>query len=236
MERYPMPSKLSQLFNLARDISKLPVARLEFRLDMNPDDVRQMHAHFTKPHPKYKVFQNKSLGAALVDLKRHASRDAYMESVKGRNSAEQHARKARSRGYVLVEIDKNDFVDDLYEINTSLDSRQGRPMDGAYRQKQTRFHPEKNYKYFGVLNSAGKLTAYSDVGFYGNFVAFNRLLGLRNNDGAMHLMVTEIICQMIESRAYGYLMYDTFFGASPGLKAFKTMLGFEPYRAKYSLQ
>jgi hypothetical protein len=231
-----MPSKLSQLFKLAIDIRKLPVARLESRLDMNPEDVLRMHAHFTKPHPKYKIFQNKSLGAALVDLKRHASPDHYMDSIKGRNSAEHHARKARSRGYVVAEIDKNDFVDELYEINTSLDSRQGRPMDEAYRQKQARFEPEKNYKYFGVLNPAGKLTAYGDVGFYGNFVAFNRLLGLRNNDGAMHLMVTEIICQMIESRTYGYLMYDTFFGASPGLRTFKTMLGFEPYRAKYSLQ
>jgi hypothetical protein len=231
-----MPNKLSQLFNLALDISKLPVARLEFRLDLNPVDVRRMHAYFTKPHPKYKIFPHKSLGAALVDLKRFAGPEDYMASVKGRNSAEHHARKARSRGYVVVEIDKNDFVEDLYEINTSLDSRQGRPMPEAYRQKQTLFHPEKNYKYFGVLNSAGKLAAYSDVGFYGNFVAFNRLLGLRNNDGAMHLMVTEIICQVIECNAYGYLMYDTFFGASPGLKTFKTMLGFEPYRAKYSLQ
>lgn len=231
-----MTSKLSQLFNLALDISKLPVARLEFRLDLNPDSVRRMHAHFTKPHPRYKIFQNKSLGAALVDLKRFADPDEYMANMKGRNSAGSYARKARSRGYSVVEIDRNVFVEDIHEINTSLDQRQGRPMADAYRQKQTHFSPEKNYKYFGVLNSAGKLTAYSDIGFFGNFVAFDRLLGLRNNDGAMHLMVTEIICRMIESHVYGYLMYDTFFGASPGLRTFKTMLGFEPYRAKYSLQ
>jgi hypothetical protein len=231
-----MTSKLSQLFNLALDISKLPVARLEFRLDLNPDAVRRMHDHFTKPHPRYKIFQNKSLGAALVDLKRFADTEAYMQNVKGRNSAGYHARKARSRGYTIIEIDKNDFVEDIHEINTSLDQRQGRPMDEAYRQKQMRFAPERNYKYFGVLNAAGRLTAYSDVGFFGNFVAFDRLLGLRNNDGAMHLMVTEIICRTIESHAYSYLMYDTFFGASPGLRTFKTMLGFEPYRAKYSLQ
>jgi hypothetical protein len=231
-----MPNKLSQLFNLARDISTLPVARLDFRLDLNPDDVRRMHAYFTKPHPKYKIFQNKSLGAALVDLTRFTGPDAYLQSVKGRNSADHHAKRARSRGYVVVEIDKNDFVEDLYAINTSLDARQGRPMPEAYREKQTRFHAEKNYQYFGVLNRDGTLAAYSDVGFYGNFVAFNRLLGLRNNDGAMHLMMTEIICKMIDRRAYSYLMYDTFFGASPGLRTFKTMLGFEPYRAKYSLQ
>lgn len=231
-----MTSKLSQLFNLALDISRLPVAHLEFRLDLNPDAVRRMHAHFTKPHPTYKIFQNKSLGAALVDLKRFAGPDEYMANVKGRNSAGYYARKARSRGYEVVEIDKNHFLEDIHAINTSLDQRQGRPMPDAYRQKQTQFRLEKNYKYFGVLNGAGKLAAYSDVGLFGNFVAFDRLLGLRNNDGAMHLMVTEIICRMIDGRAYGYLMYDTFFGASPGLRTFKTMLGFEPYRAKYSLQ
>jgi hypothetical protein len=231
-----MSSKLSQLLNLALDIGKLPVAHLEFRLDMNPDDVRRMHAHFTKRHPKFRIVQNKSLGAALVELKRYGSRDQYLDSIKGRNAGEHHARKARTRGYVVVEIDRNDFIDELYEINTSLDSRQGRPMDDAYREKITHYSPEKNYKYFGVLNPSGKLMAYSNLGFYGNFVAFDRLLGLRNNDGVMHLMVTEIVGQLIESRAYAYLMYDTYFGAGPGLQAFKRMLGFEPYRAKYSLQ
>jgi hypothetical protein len=231
-----MPSKLSQLLNLAIDIGRLPVAHLEFRLDLNPDEVRRMHAHFTRRHPKLKIVQNKSLGAALVDLKRYGSRDQYLDSIKGRNSGEHHARKARSRGYVVAEIDRNDFVDELHEINTSLDSRQGRPMDAAYREKVTHYSPERNYKYYGVLNPDGKLMAYSNLGFYGNFVAFDRLLGLRNNDGVMHLMVTEIVGQLIESRTYAYLMYDTYFGASPGLQAFKKMLGFEPYRAKYSLQ
>ena len=232
-----MPSKLSRLFDLAIDIAKLPVANLEFRLDMNPDDVKRMHAHCTKPHPRYKVFQNKALGAALVDLKGFGDRDAYMGNIKGgRNSAEHYAKKAKSRGYVVVEIDRNEFVDDIYEINTSLDSRQGRPMDDIYRQKVTQYPREKNYRYFGVLNSTGKLMAYSNLGTYGNFVAFDQLLGVRNNDGMMHLMLAEIISQMIETRSYSYLMYDTYFGASPGLQLFKKMLGFEPYRVKYSIQ
>jgi hypothetical protein len=232
-----MSSKLSQLLNLAIDVSKLPVAHLEFRLADNPDEVRRMHAHFTKPHPKLRIIQNKSLGAALIDLQRYGSHADYLESIKdGRNSGEYFAKKARSRGYVVTEIDRNDFIDELYEINTSLDSRQGRPMEESYRRKETAYPKEKNYKYFGVLNAAGKLMAYSNVGFYGNFVAFDRLLGLRNNDGVMHLMVTEIAGQLIETRSYEYLMYDTYFGASPGLKTFKKMLGFEPYRAKYSIQ
>lgn len=232
-----MSSKLSRLFDLAIDIAKLPVASLEFHLEMNPDDVRRMHAHCTKQHPRYKVFQNKSLGAALVDLKRYGNRDEYMGNIKGgRNSAEHYAKKATARGYVLVEIDRNDFVDDIHAINTSLDSRQGRPMDDNYLKKTTEYPSEKNYTYFGVLNSAGKLMAYSNLGSYGNFVAFDQLLGVRNNDGMMHLMLAEIISRMIESKRYSYLMYDTYFGASPGLQLFKKMLGFEPYRVKYSIQ
>jgi hypothetical protein len=231
-----MLHKLPQLFELARSISRLPVARLEFRLAINPDDVGKMHRYFTRPHPKYLIFQNKSLGAALVDLARFSTRDEYMAAIKGANSADKQAAKAKRKGYRVVEIERNDFIDDIHEINNSVEIRQGRPMDPSYREKTLVYPIDKNYKYFGVLNSEGKLMAYGDLGFYGNFFAFNRVLGVRNNDGMMHLMVTEIICQLIESRNSRYLMYDTYFGASPGLRTFKTMLGFEPYRAKYSLQ
>lgn len=230
-----MPNKLSRLFELVVSIARLPIARLEFHLAINPDDVGKMHRHFTRRHPRYVVFQNKSLGAALVDLNKYATREAYMASVKGRNSAEHHARKAKGKGYLVVEIDRNRFIDEIHAINTSVEVRQGRTMDQAYCEKIPHFNHDKNFKYYGVLNAAGKLVAYGDLGLYGNFVAFNRVIGLRNNDGIMHLMVTEIIGRMIEDRQVRYIMYDTCFGASAGLLAFKKMLGFEPYRAKYSL-
>lgn len=231
-----MPNKLSQLFELGVTIAKLPVARLEFRLHLNPDNVDMMHRYFTMRHPRYKVFQNKALGAALVDLTRYGSCEEYLDSIKGRNSGGHHARKARNKGYRVAEIDRNDYVDEIYEINTSLGVRQGRPMDRAYQEKVTHYPREKNYMHYGVFNASGKLMAYGDLGRYGNFVAFNRLLGVRNNDGAMHLMVTEIVSRLIDERSCRYLMYDTYFGAGQGLKMFKTMLGFQPYRAKYSIQ
>jgi hypothetical protein len=231
-----MLNKLSQLFDQAAAIARLPVVRLQFQLDLNPEDVKKNYRYFTKPHPKYKIFQNKSVGAALVDLERFRNRDEYMETVKGRNSAARHARKARAKGYVVREIDRNDFIDDIHHINTSVETRQGLPMDPDYLDKKTSYPREANFRYFGVLNSDGRLTAYGDLGFYGDFASFRRLIGMRNNDGMMHLMVTEIICQLIEGGRYRYLMYDTYFGASPGLKSFKEMLGFQPYRAKYSIK
>ena len=108
-------------------------------------------------------------------------------------------------------------------------------MDAMYREKVTHFTDQKNYTYIGVLNSAGKLVSYMNLGHYGNFAAIDRLIGLRNNDGVMHMLVTEIVSRMIEERKVRYLMYDTCFGAKPGLLQFKTMLGFTPYRAKFAI-
>lgn len=231
-----MPNKLSGLIELGVTIAKLPVARLEFCLQLNPDDVDKMHRYFTMRHPRYKVFQNKALGAALVDLTRYTTCQEYLDSIKGRNSGGHHAHKARTKGYRVAEIDRNDHVDEIHEINTSVEVRQGRPMDRAYQDKVTHYARARNHMHYGVFNSAGKLTAYGDLGRYGNFVAFNRLLGVRNNDGAMHLMITEIVSRLIDERSCRYLMYDTYFGAGQGLRMFKTMLGFQPYRAKYSIQ
>jgi hypothetical protein len=231
-----MLNKLSRLFDLVIAISKLPVARLGFRREIDPDNVAKFYKYFTSRHPRYKIFQNKELGAALVDLAKFQNRAEYMQTITGRNSAEHHARRARAKGYRVVEIDKNDYVDAIHAINTSVEVRQGRPMDATYREKQQHYSTDKNFTYYGVVNAAGKLTGYADVGFFGDFAAFNRVIGMRNNDGAMHLLMVEIVSQMIEYRTVNYLMYDTYFGASPGLQTFKKMLGFEPYRAKYSIQ
>ena len=236
MELFKMPEKILRLAELVIDIAKLPVARLQFYLKLNPLEVDKMHRYFTMRHPRYKIFQNKSLGAALIDLAHHRGREAYINSIKGKNSGEQHARKALSRGYSVVEIDRNNYIDDIYQVNTSLSVRQGRPIDAIYREKVNHYTQQKNYRYYGLLNNEGNLVAYGDVGHYGNFSAFNRIIGIRNNDGIMHLLVSEIVCQMIERNECRYMMYDTYFGASPGLRAFKTMLGFQPYRAKYSIK
>lgn len=235
MEVSEMTHKLSQIIERIIQIAKLPVVHLQFCLDLNPEDVETNFRNFTRPHPKYKIFQNKSIGAALLDLSQFKTRDEYLQTVKGHNSAGHHAKKARGKGYVVTEIDQNDYIEDIYEINTSIQVRQGRIMDDAYRKKQTSYRAAPNFKYFGVLSPNGKLRAYAELGFYGNFAAFRRIIGVRNNDGIMHLMVTEVVCQLIDARDCQYLMYDTYFGASEGLQTFKKMFGFQPCRAKYSI-
>lgn len=227
---------LSQHFALLKTLAGLPLAQLRFDTRLEPVNVVSTYRYFTKRHPKYKIVQHKSWGAALVDLQVSDTRDKYLDSIQGKNGGAWHAKRARSRGYALAEIDRNAHVDAIHDINTSVEQRQGRPMDTHYQEKQLRYEVLSNYSYFGVLDAGGKLMAYATVGHFGNFSSFTQLMGYRNNDGIMHLMVSDIIARLIEERQVDYVMYDTFFGALPGLRQFKTMLGFQPYRARYSLQ
>jgi hypothetical protein len=52
----------------------------------------------------------------------------------------------------------------------------------------------------------------------------------------MHMMVVDIVSELIGERRVRYLMYDTFFGAQSGMQTFKKILGFRPYRVRYALQ
>ena len=207
-----------------------------FSKDIDPADIKETYDTYTKPHPRYKIIGYKTIGAALIDLTEFPNRGAYLERIKGKNQGGYHAKRARGRGYVVRDIDFNAYVDDIHDINTSLDTRQGRPMDEKYLAKQERFETQKHFRYLGVLNPQGKLVAYATFGIYGNFASFSQLIGVRNNDGIMHLLLSEAVCLLIDSGEVRYIMYDTFFGAQPGLRNFKTILGFRPYRASYKLQ
>jgi len=219
-----------------RQILGLPVACLHFDSSIDPRDIPTTYRSFTRPHPKYKIIRHKSVGVALLDLDRYPDPAAYFAAIQGKNRGAYHAKRARARGYVCQPIERNRHIDAIHAINTSLDVRQGRPMDAKYTEQVTSFDTRPHFDYLGVLNGDGKLVAYANIGRYGNFSAFSQLLGLRNNDGIMHLLVVEIVSRLIEQKRVRYVMYDTFFGAQPGLQQFKRVLGFEPYRAKYSLQ
>ena len=228
-------ARLRQLLRLAADIVRLPRARLRFDTALNPELVRRTHRLFTQPHPRYRLVRNKSLGIALIDLRAYASGEAYLYALRRRDYAGYHSRRARERGYTVVEIDRNDYIDDIHRINTSAGERQGRPMDPAYATRTERYDPADGLCHYGVLDKHGRLVAYGDVGIYGDFAATDRLLGYRNNDGVMYLLLADVACRLIDDGRLNYLMYDTYLGALPGLRNFKKKLGFQPYRIRYSI-
>ena len=211
------------------------MATLSFRGDIDPKNIQETYRYYTKRHPRYKLIRHKTVGAALIDLEQVDTREKYLALIKGKNGGASHAKRARAKGYTVAEIDRNAYVDSIHKINTSCLSRQGRPMDVTYQKKVDYFESLDHFRYYGIVNGQGELVAYANLGLFGNFCGFSQLIGLRNNDGAMHLLLVEIVSGLIEQRQVRYVMYDTFFGALPGLRQFKTMLGFRPYRAKYVL-
>jgi len=175
---------------------------------------------------------------ALIDLNLYKDFEEYYKSINGKNSAAYYSRKAKKREYKFLEIDRNNYIDDIYEINTSIDIRQGQKMANSYLTKVKSYRNEPNYRYFGVVDQNGKLRSYCNVAFYGEFALIVTLLGHKKylNDGIMYFMLVELsrlIFNEYKSQGYRYIMYDTFFGASDGLKKFKTKLGFKPYKVKW---
>ena len=232
---FSLLSRLLSVRDVLRAVWHLPPANLCFYKPLNPAHVAATYRAFTRPHPKYLLFRNKAIGAALIDIADYASAEHYATSIGKRNFGGYFASRAKSRGYRFMAIDRNDYVNDIDAINNSLPERQGKAMAPSYQNRVARFVNEANYRYYGVVDQKGKLMAYCELGIYGNFALLSRLLGYRNNDGIMHFMIVEIIGMLISERSVRYAMYDTWFGASEGLRNFKTILGFKPYRVKYSI-
>lgn len=236
METPELFAKLMDRARLVVELARLPVARLRFEERLHPEDIRRAHANFTRRHPRFKVFRNKTMGIALIDLAAFAGESStYLHSVRRTGYAGAKSRKATARGYRLRPIDRNDHLDEIHAIHTSCEQRQGRPMDSAYRVRKTHYDTLPHCSCYGVFDRHGRLSAYCSLVRYGNFVSTDQLMGYKNNDGIMDLLLSTIVCRLIEERTVDYFMYDTFLGAQQGLRNFKRRVGFRPYRARYEL-
>ena len=228
-------AKVMKAANLVLELARLPVAQLCFERRLNPVAIPDAYANFTRPHPRYKVFGYKTMGVALIDLARFANPASYLHTVRQHGHAGQQSRKAAARGYQLRRIDRNEHLDEIHAIHTSVPERQGRPMDQAYLMRKAAYPREPHCECHGAFDAEGRLAAYCNFALYGNFAATDQLMGYKNNDGAMYMLLSDIICRLIEERRVNWFMYDTWFGAQHGLREFKRRVGFQPYRARYQI-
>lgn len=224
-----------RLAPVAFELLTLPKARLRFDSAIAPTKIRSQFELFTRPHARFPLMKNKTMGIALIDLSNFKNSSEYLATVKKKDYAGHHARQARKRGYTVRRINRNDHIAEIYRINTSAQSRQGRPMDTPYLTLQTEYSEAAPTQSYGVFNAKGILMGYCCFGVYGNFAATDRLIGIKTADGAMFLLLLEIICMLIDRAQVDYFMYDTFLGAQPGLRSFKHRIGFQPFRVKYSI-
>jgi hypothetical protein len=93
-----------------------------------------------------------------------------------------------------------------------------------------------------VFDSEATVRAYACAPVFGEVFGLVRLLGhaAHLESGVMYLLVSEVVRRMLETKSAAgapqWGMYDTYFGATPGLRLFKRRLGFLPHHVEWSWQ
>ena len=83
-----MQADFRKIFQLIKEIIKLPKVTIRFTgyTDNSKENYLSTYRYFTKPH-RLKLFKNKTLGVALIDLTNFSNFDEYYKSINGKNSA-----------------------------------------------------------------------------------------------------------------------------------------------------
>jgi hypothetical protein len=146
-------------------------------------------------------------------------------------TARKRADHSSRLGYVFSEVDYSQYDDDMFEINTSAEMRQGRPMSAGYTEYVRRgrlpdypcvLHRTITY---GVLE-ADKLVAYMTLHRAGELALVSMILGhgahLRND--IMYLLFSGVVSD--QAGFDGVFYYNRHDSGQDGLRFFKERLGF----------
>jgi hypothetical protein len=152
--------------------------------------------------------------------------------------------RARNLGYEFAPIEHDDYLDDIYAINTSKSERQGKPMTASYRVRPSPIGrskeqpcPRHRSGYFGVLRD-GRLYAYLGARQVGELTATPTLLGHGDylDDGIMALLLYETAAWHRRVCGSSYVWYYYYYSSgTDGMRFFKEKMGYRPYRVRWEL-
>jgi len=153
--------------------------------------------------------------------------------------------RARRLGYEFAPFEHDDYIDDIYAINTSLRERQGRPMTANFFERPEprgplpaeQPCPRHREGWYGVFRD-GHLYAYihayqiGEVTFTPNLLAHGDHLAA----GIMSMLLyeTTLLHHRISKTSYVYYYYYEG-GGTEGLRFFKEKMGYRPYRVRWRL-
>jgi len=158
--------------------------------------------------------------------------DIYLKLIgaKSRNMN----KKAEKNGIDCKVIEWNNYLEDIYKINTSSQVRQGREMDKVYLEYPKKVTNEDiedfKIRYIGAFKD-NILVGYIELYIYGNFAMTNRILGHRDylKYGVMNLMIKKCVEYGIDNKIE-YINYLSMLNKrNNSLSAFKYRVGFREY-------
>lgn len=143
-------------------------------------------------------------------------------------------KKAERAGILCRLFNWNDHLDEIFEINTSSEIRQGRKMTKNYRKypRRVTIGQDSNFDiaHIGAFVSQG-LVAYAELYSYGNFSMVNRILGHKEflKFGVMNALIMACVEYCIDHHVdyLNYLMMQD--KDQDSLSAFKYRVGFRQY-------
>lgn len=144
-------------------------------------------------------------------------------------TARKRAKRCERLGYRFEQIDRREYRDDIFRINTSAPVRQGRPMSSGYLERPSYSENpvlcDRHHVYtYGVLHGE-KLVAYLWLYRSGELALVSSILGHAGHLGndVMYLLVEGAIDDQIDEG--GFLVYNVHASGTDGLRYFKERLG-----------
>lgn len=153
-------------------------------------------------------------------------------------TARKRAGRAARFGYRFEIVDRHEHADDIFQINTSLERRQGRPMADSYRRRQD-YQPLPEYPCrlhrvttYGVLQ-AHRLVAYLWLYRCGELALVSSILGHGDHleNDVMYLLMQGTVDA--ETGTGGMLVYNRHDSGSEGLRYYKERCGFTEQRVEW---
>jgi len=155
-------------------------------------------------------------------------------------TARKRAWRAERLGYRFAEIARHEYVDDIFDVNTSMKERQGRPMSAGYHVRPSASPdplypcPRHGVHPYGVLLDE-TLVAYLWCYRSGDLGLVSSILGhgehLRHD--VMYLLMRGAIERELEHG--GFLVYNRHDSGTDGLRFYKERCGFEPTEVAWAL-
>jgi hypothetical protein len=147
-------------------------------------------------------------------------------------TARKRSDRCERRGYAFSEISYREYDDDMYEINTSLERRQGRPMSDGYTRRITHGRlPDypcdlHNIRTYGVLAPRRDLVAYMTLYRCCELALVSMILG--HGDHLANEIMYLLFAGMIQDQAGhpGVIYYNRWDSGRDGLRFYKERVGF----------
>lgn len=147
-------------------------------------------------------------------------------------TARKRANRAERRGYTFHEVKREEHSEELFEINTSAERRQGRPMSESYT-KRYEYSPLPKYpcerhqvRTYGVKSPEGRLVAYLWLYVSGQLRLCSSIIGhaahLEND--VMYLLFRGML-KAEQRDPDAVVVYHTWDNGTDGLRFYKERVG-----------